>query len=227
MKLEDALFNSTDTGTVAARRVDNVREIVKQLERFEERTKAKLQKEARENAPAGFADRSQPAEADDDDDDDLFGIDETEPATLGGFLADMALGSRDDGQTQEERDDQVVLSTIHAAKGLEWEHVFVVGAEEELMPHQRTLEGDGEIEEERRLAYVAVTRARKKLVVSWARARTRWGREVKRTRSRFLEGLPASAVEMLDGEIPVVRTEEEKDEIARRFMAEIRSKLGM
>jgi ATP-dependent DNA helicase Rep len=142
-------------------------------------------------------------------------------------LADLALGSWQDGSSREDRNDQVVLSTIHAAKGLEWLHVFVVGAEEDFLPHARTVEGEGGVDEERRLAYVAVTRARKNLTVSWAISRTKWGRIVPRKRSRFLDDLPAHAIEVREGDLKPVRTEEEKDAIAKDWMAKIRSQLGI
>jgi ATP-dependent DNA helicase Rep/DNA helicase-2/ATP-dependent DNA helicase PcrA len=203
--IEDVLFASSDSGGVAGRRVENVREIVRQLERFEERSKKKSgrqEDELEEDAP-------------------------DEGATLSGFLADLALGARDDGTTREERDDQIVLSTIHAAKGLEWHHVFLVGAEEDLLPHARTIEGDGEIEEERRLAYVAVTRARAALTVTWAGTRTKWGRILPRQRSRFLDELPEECVVHLEDQVEYARTEEERDAVAQKYMASIRAKLGL
>jgi superfamily I DNA/RNA helicase len=103
----------------------------------------------------------------------------------------------------------------------------LIGAEEELMPHVRTLDGDGEIEEERRLAYVAVTRAKAHLTISWCKVRAKYGKEVTRERSRFLEGLPEDAVEMLDGDLALSRTPEEKDATADKFRAQIRARLGL
>ncbi|MBI2375224.1 MAG: UvrD-helicase domain-containing protein [Deltaproteobacteria bacterium] len=209
VKLEDALLSSSDTAHVASRRIDNVRGIIRLIERWEAQKKS-----------------TGSAEASEDDDEDLLGHEEL---TLGSFLADLALGAReqDPQKKKGERDDQVILSTIHAAKGLEWEHVMIVGAEEDLLPHARTIEGDGEIDEERRLAYVAITRAKKELVITWSRARSKYGRLEARRRSRFLEGLPEDAFEAHEDALVVARTEEERDAIARKYMAQIRAKLGM
>lgn len=212
VKLEQALLDSTDSGSTATRKVDNVREVIRQIERFEKK---------KDPTRAEQTD----AELDQiDEDDDLFQATE---ATLSGFLSDLALGAWHDGSSKEDREDQVVLSTVHAAKGLEWLHVFVVGAEEDLLPHARTVDGEGGIEEERRLAYVAVTRARSHLTLSWATSRTKWGRIVPRKRSRFLDDLPEDAIEVRQGDVKVARTEDEKEAIAKDWMAKIRSQLGI
>lgn len=197
--IEEVLFGSSDNAITASRRVDNVRHIVKQIERFEKRIAAKR--------------RSDP---------------EVEPADLTGFLSDLALSARDEtDNNKDDRDHEVVLSTIHAAKGLEWTTVFVVGAEEELLPHARTIDGDGEIEEERRLAYVAITRAREQLTITWARSRTRWGRIVPRLRSRFLEELPEDCVLITEDRVAVERSDDEKEAIAEHHMDAIRKQLGL
>jgi len=81
--------------------------------------------------------------------------------------------------------------TVHASKGLEFDAVFVVGVEEGLLPHHYCLESDKEIEEERRLFYVAMTRARSRLFLSWAASRSSWGRMSLAERSRFLKAIPA------------------------------------
>ncbi|MBI4815399.1 MAG: UvrD-helicase domain-containing protein [Deltaproteobacteria bacterium] len=208
VKLEDALLTSSDSAHVASRRIDNVRGIIRLVERWETQRK------------------KVDADSETDEEDDLLGH---EDLTLGSFLADLALGAReqDPEKKRGERDDQVVLSTIHAAKGLEWEHVIIVGVEEDLLPHARTVGGDGEIDEERRLAYVAITRAKKELVMTWARARSKYGRLESRTRSRFLEGLPDDVFEAHEDVLVVARTPEEKEAIAQKYMAQIRAKLGM
>ncbi len=215
--LEANLFASSDSAATAARRVDNVREILKQIERYESRTKAQAKWSAWEEATDTEA-----------DDDDLF---ESAPVdqdpTLDGFLRDLALGGFEEGGQREDKDEAIVLSTIHAAKGLEWPHVFLVGCEEELLPHRRTLEGDGEIEEERRLAYVAVTRARRHLTLSYALHRARFGKIMPRDRSRFLENLPDDAVVRREGQVKQDETPEEKEAVARDWMQKIRSQLGI
>jgi DNA helicase II / ATP-dependent DNA helicase PcrA len=108
-----------------------------------------------------------------------------EHTTLSEFLQEVALMTNTD---EKEERDQVQLLTIHAAKGLEWPIVFVCGLEEGTLPHERSLIEPAGIEEERRLCYVAVTRAAEKLFLSWAGARTR-GHQSKP--SRFLQEIEA------------------------------------
>lgn len=109
--------------------------------------------------------------------------------TLSGFLEDIALVGRDDDRDPEARlnRDAIVLMTLHSAKGLEFPHVYMVGMEEGLLPHQRSVEIDGPaIDEERRLCYVGVTRAREDLTLTLALSRTKWGRPRPTQPSRFL-----------------------------------------
>jgi DNA helicase-2/ATP-dependent DNA helicase PcrA len=106
--------------------------------------------------------------------------------TLSSFLQEIALMTAVDGKEDER--DAVQLLTIHAAKGLEWPIVFVTGMEEGTLPHERSLCEAGGIEEERRLCYVALTRAKEQLWLSWAAGRAR-GQTLKR--SRFLDEIIA------------------------------------
>lgn len=98
---------------------------------------------------------------------------------------------RDMLERQEEEDinNQVQLMTLHAAKGLEFPYVFVMGMEEELLPHRNSIE-NGDIEEERRLAYVGITRAQNGLIFTLAKKRKQFGETVSTTSSRFLDELP-------------------------------------
>ncbi|MBN9308564.1 UvrD-helicase domain-containing protein [Devosia sp.] len=117
--------------------------------------------------------------------------------SLGGFLEHVSLVmDRDTG----EADDAVSIMTLHSAKGLEFDTVFLPGWEEGLFPSQRTLDelGRAGLEEERRLAYVGLTRARKRLKVSVAQNRLTHGLWQSAIPSRFLDELPASAVEVKD-----------------------------
>jgi len=95
---------------------------------------------------------------------------------------------------EEEAGDQVSLMTLHAAKGLEFPHVFLIGMEENLLPHQNSIETDN-IEEERRLAYVGITRAQKTLTFSYCTHRKRYGEISESEPSRFLNELPEEDLE--------------------------------
>jgi DNA helicase-2/ATP-dependent DNA helicase PcrA len=110
--------------------------------------------------------------------------------TLASYLQHLALDSRDE---EPEEADGVTLMTLHSAKGLEFPVVFLAGVEEDLLPASGIQGEASDIEEERRLAYVGITRAREVLWVTRAAARTRRGRLEPRTPSRFLEDLPADA----------------------------------
>ncbi len=114
-------------------------------------------------------------------------------ASLGGYLQQITLLT--DADDDKGNADAVKLMTIHAAKGLEFEVVFVGGVEETLFPSALSINTREELEEERRLFYVAVTRAKKRLWLSYANARYRFGNLVQNDPSRFLEELPADYVD--------------------------------
>jgi DNA helicase-2/ATP-dependent DNA helicase PcrA len=120
------------------------------------------------------------------------GIDEycerSEDKSLAAYLDEVSLTTDLDQSTTN--DDMVVMMTAHTAKGLEYDVVFVTGLEEGLMPHANSSETASGLEEERRLAYVAMTRARKLLHLTWAVSRRRFGQTKAATPSRFLTGLP-------------------------------------
>ena len=105
---------------------------------------------------------------------------------LGEFLQDVALLT-DQDQDDDENKDRVSLMTIHAAKGLEFPYVFVSGMEENLFPSQLSLHDRADLEEERRLFYVALTRAMKRVTLTYATSRYRWGNLIHCEPSRFLE----------------------------------------
>lgn len=106
--------------------------------------------------------------------------------TLDGFMADVALLTNDDKDKDQDQ-DHVSLMTIHAAKGLEYKYVYVVGLEENLFPSQLSLNSRQELEEERRLFYVAITRAMKRLTLSFATSRFKFGSIISAEPSRFLQ----------------------------------------
>jgi DNA helicase-2/ATP-dependent DNA helicase PcrA len=120
------------------------------------------------------------------------------PEGLARFLEEVALVS--DQDTLEERPDRVTLITLHAVKGLEFPIVFLVGVEEGLLPYARALDDERELEEERRLAYVGMTRAKDRLYLVHARHRSAWGSGgVEVEPSRFLADLPEDLLEVESG----------------------------
>ena len=139
---------------------------------------------------------------------------EAEPS-LSGFLQETTLGGRDDQFEAEDKapKEGVRLMTLHSAKGLEFPRVYLVGMEEGLLPHRRSIEGTlAMIEEERRIAYVGVTRARDHLTLTRAANRKKWGKLRPSTPSRFLQ-------EMRDGDTAQT-TAAEDDSDGRRSGAE-------
>ncbi|MFT5813613.1 MAG: ATP-dependent DNA helicase Rep [Psychroserpens sp.] len=119
----------------------------------------------------------------------LEGNDDEEPMTLAQVVTRLTLRDMMERNEDAEDTDQVQLMTLHASKGLEFPYIFLIGMEEGLLPHQTSMD-EGNVEEERRLAYVGITRAQRELIFTYARERRQYG-EVSRTEaSRFLHELP-------------------------------------
>jgi ATP-dependent DNA helicase Rep len=141
---------------------------------------------------------------------------------LAAFVRRLTLLSALDRQDEEQEFDGVHLLTLHAAKGLEFPYVYLVGMEEEILPHRNSLEADT-LEEERRLAYVGLTRAQYGLTLSWARSRRRYGETLECEPSRFLDELPADELtwHRLDAEDP-----EKSAELGAASLDQMRNLLG-
>ncbi|MDH4101618.1 MAG: UvrD-helicase domain-containing protein, partial [Nitrospirota bacterium] len=131
---------------------------------------------------------------------------EAEP-TLTGFLDHVALIS--DIDAYDEQTDRLTLMTIHSAKGLEFNTVFLTGMEEGLFPHSRSAQSSDELEEERRLCYVAMTRAMERLYVYASRMRTVYGEARYQARSRFVDEMPSECVDYVEVE-PARQSRESK-----------------
>lgn len=163
----DALRASEDPQD--ASRVDNLAELLSVAEDFDAARRAAAAEEADDEPQLG------PVEA---------------------FLERVALvADADQVPADGERGGQVTLMTVHTAKGLEFPYVFVTGLEDGTFPHRRSLEDPSELAEERRLAYVAITRAREKLYLTRAASRSAWGVPEELAPSRFLDNLPDETVE--------------------------------
>ncbi len=118
-------------------------------------------------------------------------FEERNPAAgLAGFLERITLMDNQDGDDKEHGTNAVTLMSLHSSKGLEFEHVWLVGMEEELLPHKRSLEEDPGCAEERRLCYVGITRARRHLTISRCLTRRKYGTVEERHPSRFLAEIP-------------------------------------
>ncbi|HLR73602.1 MAG TPA: 3'-5' exonuclease, partial [Pseudogracilibacillus sp.] len=141
-----------------------------------------------------------------------------EDTSLVAFLTDLALiadiDSMDD-EEEAENEAKVTLMTLHSAKGLEFPVVFLIGLEEGIFPHSRSMMDDEEMEEERRLAYVGITRAEQELYLTHAQMRTLYGRTNMNPISRFISEIPA---ELLDG------MQEEKEPVFAQMLKNNRSK---
>jgi DNA helicase-2/ATP-dependent DNA helicase PcrA len=118
-----------------------------------------------------------------------------EDRSLAIYMQDIALLTNDDNEKNMDA-DTVSLMTIHSSKGLEFPHVFIVGLEENLFPSQMSLNSRTDLEEERRLFYVAITRAEKKLTISYATSRFRFGTLINCEPSRFLDEIEPQYLEL-------------------------------
>jgi superfamily I DNA/RNA helicase len=149
---------------------------------------------------------------------------------LGAYLHALTLRSRDEDGDHGGEPDEVTLVTLHGAKGLEFPVVFLVGMEEELLPHRRTLYPNGpdvaealppDLGEERRLLYVGITRARELLYLTRARARAGRSAQKPRTPSRFLDEIPPELYEVRDAALPQLSSAAEEEAFARASLAKL------
>ena len=164
---EGWLYQNSNTPKAAEKRLENVFYLVESLQKTLDKA----------------------ANGDEEDPDDLDKKTRIEDA-----IAKLVLRDLMERQEEEDLSDQVQLMTLHASKGLEFPHVFMVGLEEELLPHRNSIE-DNNIEEERRLTYVGITRAKRTLSMTLAGKRKQYGEMSETTPSRFLDELPPEDVE--------------------------------
>lgn len=133
----------------------------------------------------------------------LASFEEQNPrATLSAFLERISLMDEDkpseDGK--EHGQNAVTLMSLHSSKGLEFSHVWLVGMEEDLLPHKRSIEEDPTVAEERRLCYVGITRARRHLTISRCQTRRKYGALEQRIPSRFLAEIPEHLLVNISGD---------------------------
>ncbi len=135
----------------------------------------------------------------------------SEEPTLGGFLEEIALYTEAD--SDDGSDDVVTLMTVHSAKGLEFENVFIIGLEDGIFPGTRSFDSEADMEEERRLAYVAVTRAKKKLYITSARKRMIFGQTQRNVTSRFIREIGRELIDKIDSASEKLIEEDRDNEV--------------
>ncbi len=191
MDYEAWLYQNASAPTIAERRMSNVWTLIDQLEKS-------MQADPEDRAEEATASTA------------------TETDDVESAISRLVLRDILEQQAEEDDSDRVQLLTMHASKGLEFPHVYLMGLEEELLPHRNAIEV-GTVEEERRLAYVGITRARRTLTLTLARQRKAYGELMDCTPSRFLDELPEDALEWegrADREDPEKKQARGKDAIA-------------
>jgi DNA helicase II / ATP-dependent DNA helicase PcrA len=232
-----ALEHAAEIPDVPVGAPEKVREFIELVERYRRAfTKGNLARVTREllaeidfvgaarlHAPsAASADRKAKAVAQVIDSLEAYEKREGRKASLLTYLNRLALDTKDDEDESHHSQGRVTLMTLHGAKGLEWQLVFLMGLEEELLPHSGM---QGELphpEEERRLCYVGMTRARERLVMTRATTRIKRGREVPRTPSRFLVDIPEDLCEIIDLDVVPTGPATEREV---NFFASLRDRL--
>jgi len=212
--IEEAIRADKRNERSADQRVDNLRDLVGAIARYERRVWSAALR----------------GEDESENDDESW-----TPPTLTEALSRIALAEMEDSEDDDREDTATVaLMTLHSAKGLEFDDVFIVGLEEEILPHARSLadaesadastHGVDPLAEERRLFYVGITRARKRLTLSLCRNRGKGTSATPTTRSRFLDDIPNDLLQIkTEGKI---LTAEESAQLKKNFFAEMRALLA-
>jgi len=165
---------------------------------------------------------------------DLAPISQEKPVEDGGtvlqeYLSQLVLNSKEEEDKDDVPQNALTLMTLHGAKGLEFPVVFLVGLEDGILPHQRTIDEGTDLSEERRLFYVGITRAREELYLTRAKNRVRYGKLIPRNPCRFLEDIPVDlALERDESSTPVFKSKEAEkrhEEEVMNFFAEIQKRL--
>ncbi len=161
----------------------------------------------------------------------MAGYEGREPRpTLRGFLEKVSLLDNEapGGDSKEKKlaQDAVVLMSLHSSKGLEFDNVFLVGLEEEYLPHLKSITEACDVDEERRLCYVGITRARKTLTLTHCLRRRKFGKMLERIPSRFLEEIPDALLTVRDSQQDPEQAAEEQEKQATSFFSNIGDLLG-
>lgn len=158
-------------------------------------------------------------------------VEKTSLSALTEFLSLMMLDPDQKDDDKDQIKDEITLLSLHGSKGLEYPVVFMVGMEEGLLPHRRTIEEGAEFDEERRLAYVGITRAKRKLYLTRCANRMRYGKKVPRLPSRFTEDIPLT-LKIIQNEseelLPLAdeKAREEHETKVKDFLSQIRANIS-
>ena len=170
-------------------RVENVEELISAVKGFVDEERTPQEEELKQDIAGQQTENP----------DDLFAQEaDTSLKTIDEFMQDIALLTDADKNKDDEHADKITLMTIHASKGLEFPYVYVVGLEENLFPSQMVLQDKTQLEEERRLFYVAITRAEKQAFLSYAERRFRYGNHIFCEPSRFIDEIDQKYLEYQD-----------------------------
>jgi len=157
-------------------------------------------------------------------------LEREEQPSLSGFIDKVSLldDDRSDGNDKEKKlaEDAVILMSLHSSKGLEFQMVFLAGMEEGFLPHNKSINETFDIDEERRLCYVGITRAQQHLTLLGASQRRKFGKLDQRDPSRFLGEIPEGVLNRVGRDDLSSSTEEEKEEKASSFFAGMNSLFG-
>ena len=178
---EGWLHQNASSGAVAEKRMGNVNFLLDQIKKLLQKDHMSVAGE--DDSEAGYQESTE-----------AITKESADEGQMQDAIAKLILRDLLDRQEEESADDKVQLMTLHAAKGLEFPHVFLIGMEDGILPHRNSID-EGNLEEERRLAYVGITRARQTLTMTMASKRKQFGEILSTTPSRFLDELPQDDLE--------------------------------
>ncbi len=178
---EGWLHQNASSGAVAEKRMGNVNFLLDQIKKLLQKDDMSVAGE--DDSEAGYQESTE-----------AITKESADEGQMQDAIAKLILRDLLDRQEEESADDKVQLMTLHAAKGLEFPHVFLIGMEDGILPHRNSID-EGNLEEERRLAYVGITRARQTLTMTMASKRKQFGEILSTTPSRFLDELPQDDLE--------------------------------
>jgi DNA helicase II / ATP-dependent DNA helicase PcrA len=244
LRIKEAIFDETEDPKIAERKWENVEELMNALGQMNlpdlgldvivddgAPTEKSVLEESLTNPALADALLASLGDAPDEDLNEYALDGSPAQKILTEFLSMMTLDPKDDKDDEkDEPKNEVTLLTLHGSKGLEYPIVFLVGMEDGYLPHQRTLDEGSDLSEERRLAYVGITRAKDLLFLTRARTRIRYGKPILRVPSRYLQDIPKHFLQTQNhSHAPVdpnSKVEQEEHEVrVKDFMSRLRAQI--